>query len=969
MAEGHSGGGAGTTVAGAESSHVEPPEAALFIITCILIGVSTQFFLKRLKVPYTALLLIFGLGIGLLQAAAPKTEAFTATLELWMGIDPHVLLLIFLPTIAFSAALSQEPHLLRRNWGQILILAWPGVVVTFILIGVCARYFFPYGWTWPQSLLFGAMLSATDPVAVVAVLHEVGADEKLSSVIDGESLVNDGSALVIFLVLQQFVQGASLTVREIVASFAQLALLGALIGLGFGLLTSFWLANIWNDPGLEIVLTLGAAYGCYFVSEELCGASGLLAVVVMGFSMSLLGGRHITNRIKVEMHAFWSVLEWLANTMLFIWVGIALGFVLLEPSSPQLQTEVKFSHWIRPADAGYAVVLYLWLLVARGTAIALFYPLLSTGRIGYRLTWQSAIFMTWAGLRGAVGVAMSLFILLDPLIESEEFKAHCVFYMALMAASTVLINGSTSKYVLEGLGLLKMSPQQLDVLQYVLKEVDGIADATLSCSDPDDVLGPPDSGLVKKWSAVGAAASLSAAHHRVLRRLKAMASGGRPGSKGSARTDATVAAALEDGPGDRTLRELRARLLHVVKASYGDMYQHFELTTPGIRLLQEATDKALDAATGTAAPTAADARSHSSSRQSSARIGPAAGSSNGQPGAAGTGADAESGAGQTAGSNGLTDWQETRQALEAPTWSGWFSMVAGKLGMVTVAEGLSQREVAAKLMLVSSFVAAHSIAQQVLGAHLTDSSQQHTTDSTQTDSQTPADSNSQLSANNNSSQGQDLPDKKKVVAAAPAGAGSSDGDAAVAQRVLQESRAEADAALQYAHQVLLPQHPGLGRLLMSRHVAIQVLERQTDFLDSIEEAGLVRAEEIHTVQHKAATRLERLQHHRAWNIIKLEHQEAARVAAEGGTLPPRVAAAASSTGCTSAEAPGLPAGERKGGAAVSVDRGAGVQQQEKQGGGVEEAGPGPGGRRQTGVMLDELTRVKSSLRQRANRAK
>jgi len=76
---------------------------------------------------------------------------------------------------------------------------------------------------------------------------------------------------------------------QIVVSFVQLALLGAALGLGFGLVTSFWLANIWNDPGLEIILTLGAAYACYFVSEELAGASGLLAVVVMGFSMSLLG--------------------------------------------------------------------------------------------------------------------------------------------------------------------------------------------------------------------------------------------------------------------------------------------------------------------------------------------------------------------------------------------------------------------------------------------------------------------------------------------------------------------------------------------------------------------------------------------------------------------------------------------------------------------------------------------------------
>jgi len=174
--------------------------------------------------------------------------------------------------------------MLRKNWGQILLLAWPGVGITFIIIAVCARFVFPYGWSWPQALLFGAMLSATDPVAVVAVLHEVrggrslgvgggaggrgggsrvkshseqqssrswqlrsaiivtptgptpttskpliaqhassraaptlkvGADEKLASVIDGESLVNDGSALVIFLVLQQIVQGASLGAGEV----------------------------------------------------------------------------------------------------------------------------------------------------------------------------------------------------------------------------------------------------------------------------------------------------------------------------------------------------------------------------------------------------------------------------------------------------------------------------------------------------------------------------------------------------------------------------------------------------------------------------------------------------------------------------------------------------------------------------------------------------------------------------------
>ncbi|KIY91380.1 Sodium/hydrogen exchanger 8 [Monoraphidium neglectum] len=87
-------------------------------------------------------------------------------------MEPHLLLLIFLPIIGFSAAVSQEPHQLRKSWGQIMVLAWPGVVIQFLLIALCGKYFFPYNWSWPESFLFGAMLSATDPVAVVAVLQE-----------------------------------------------------------------------------------------------------------------------------------------------------------------------------------------------------------------------------------------------------------------------------------------------------------------------------------------------------------------------------------------------------------------------------------------------------------------------------------------------------------------------------------------------------------------------------------------------------------------------------------------------------------------------------------------------------------------------------------------------------------------------------------------------------------------------------
>jgi NhaP-type Na+/H+ or K+/H+ antiporter len=473
-----------------------------------------------------------------------------------MNIDPHLLLLVFLPTIGFSAGINQEPHLLRKNWGQILILAGPGVIIKCGLIAICAMYFFPYGWSWSKSLLFGAMLSATDPVAVVAVLHEVGADKKLSSVIDGESLVNDGSALVIFLVLQQFVQGNSLDVGEIVALFCRLALLGGAVGGAFGAVTSWWLSRIWRDPGLDIILTWSSAYACYYVAEDLLGASGLLAVVVNGFTMSLIGGRQLTRRCNVQMHAFWDALEWAANTILFIWVGVVLGLILLPSERHPESGQVHPSYYLEGSDVGYAVVLYLWLLVARFCSIFAFYPLLFSGAVGYPLGWRQALVMVWAGLRGAVGVAMSLFIFLDPLITDAQYKAHCLFFMVIMAFSTVLINGSTTKYLLRSLGLLKKTHEQIAVMQQVVHEIMAVQ----ASETADPVLGAPDPRLVARLARVD---------------MKSMI-----------KDDGVI--------GVDMVREYRRRLLQMNKANYGLLYDEFTLNTHLVSALQEATDRALD---------------------------------------------------------------------------------------------------------------------------------------------------------------------------------------------------------------------------------------------------------------------------------------------------------------------------------------------------------------------------------------
>ncbi|GBF87432.1 hypothetical protein Rsub_00143 [Raphidocelis subcapitata] len=579
---------------------VPPTDAVLFLVTCLFVGLATQHFARPLlrHVPYTAVLLAIGLCIGLLQAIPPATLNFTETLHLWMHMEPHLLLMIFLPTIGFSAGIGQEPHLLRKNWGQILILAWPGVAISFVIIALCGRYFFPYGWTWPQSLLFGAMLSATDPVAVVAVLHEVGADAKLASVIDGESLVNDGSALVIFLVLQQIVQGASLGAGQIVVLFCRLALLGAAVGVAFGAATSWWLSRLTREPTHQIILTFTAAYSCYYVAEELLGASGLLAVVCCGFTASLIGGRQITSHVAVQMQAFWSALEWVANTILFLAVGMALAFVLLPPAHPLLQFEAKVAKHVTPIDAGYCVVLYLWMLVARAASIGAFLPLLSTGRVGYAMTLRTAAVMVWAGLRGAVGVAMSLFVLFDPLIESEEFKAHCVFYMAAMAFLTVVVNGSTTKALLGALGMLRRTPAELQVLEHVVADLEAIQSDAIARSPRDPVLGDPTPSAVRAWTRLDAAAgALQAARRRAAPPRRSGAFMRRAVDvEAAAPAGAPVGAGIDIEREASLIAEYRKRLLCAIKAYIGDEFCCFKLDTSEALELQEVASTALDRA-------------------------------------------------------------------------------------------------------------------------------------------------------------------------------------------------------------------------------------------------------------------------------------------------------------------------------------------------------------------------------------
>lgn len=175
------------------SSNSNPTDAVIFAGISLLIGVSCRTLLRRTFIPYTVVLLIIGTALGSLEFGSNYPLGKLGNgIRICADIDADLLLAVFLPILIFEGAFSMEVHQIKKCMAQMLLLAGPGVLISTVLIGAAVKLAFPYDWNWKTSLLLGAILSATDPVAVVALLKDLGASKKLSTIVEGESMMNDG---------------------------------------------------------------------------------------------------------------------------------------------------------------------------------------------------------------------------------------------------------------------------------------------------------------------------------------------------------------------------------------------------------------------------------------------------------------------------------------------------------------------------------------------------------------------------------------------------------------------------------------------------------------------------------------------------------------------------------------------------------------------------------------------------------
>ena len=332
------------------------------------------------------------------------------------------------------------------------------VLAGTVMTALVAYYILPYGWSFDLCMTFGSILAATDPVAVSVLLNELGAPARLKVHISGESLLNDGSAVVFFHIfsLRFFAEMGLSGVGEHVGLvkgfilFVRLALGGACIGLLFGIGLVGLLFNLnrrlsQTENVIQVTCTITIAYLAFFVSEIICHCSGILAVVVCGlttkaFGETLLNDHHLT-------HDFWHITEHLLNSVLFTMAGAIWGGIIMQMNGVD---------WL------YLLVLYGLVVAIRFALVFAFYPI--TTRMGIGQSLKEAIFMSYGGLRGAVGISLALLLSAEVYKYTEsdsqtssqyrEFVEKLFGLTGGVSFLTLVINGPTSGPILKRLGLV-----------------------------------------------------------------------------------------------------------------------------------------------------------------------------------------------------------------------------------------------------------------------------------------------------------------------------------------------------------------------------------------------------------------------------------------------------------------------------------------------------------------------------------
>jgi CPA1 family monovalent cation:H+ antiporter len=395
--------------------NLDPMRAVVLLAVAMLVAIVT----RRLSLPYTVGLVLVGVALAV------------ARIDIGGALTHDFIFFVILPPLLFEAALALRWRDLRADAGLLFVLATLGTLLAAAIVawGMVALLH----WPLPAALVFGALIAATDPVAVIAMFKDNGVHGRLRSLMESESLFNDAAAAIVFAIALSFAMGDGVpTPADMVMHLGYVVVGGTVIGAAVGGLMLF-VAGRTTEHVIEVALTVLAAYGAFLIAEQL-HASGILATVVAGLVVGNVGlasdGSTLSDRAREFAIEFWEFAAFLANSTIFPLIGVSVGAAAFTPDAlPGLIAAVLF------VLIGRAVTIYPLSLAFTRTKQAV-------PRAFQHVLW-------WGGLRGALALALAL-----ALPENMIYRREILVTTFAVVAFSIIVQGLTMPMLLRKLGLV-----------------------------------------------------------------------------------------------------------------------------------------------------------------------------------------------------------------------------------------------------------------------------------------------------------------------------------------------------------------------------------------------------------------------------------------------------------------------------------------------------------------------------------
>lgn len=396
-------------------------EVEILLIELLIIISIVAVIVQRIQLPYTVALVLSGLVLAILPTPFEN-----------LNLTADLILFLILPPLVFEAAFHLDMRELRSNLALIIVLAVAGVLISTLAVGgIVSLAGVPLG----IALLFGALISATDPVAVIAVFKELGVPRRLSYIVEGESLLNDGVAIVMFSIVLGVVATGQFSAVRGVADFVLVTGGGMLVGGVVGVVANQVFQRI-DDYLIETTLSTIVAYGSFVLAERL-DVSGVIAVVTAGLLVGNYGSqRSMSPSTRIVIENFWEYIAFIANSFVFLLIGLTIDLQLLVDNLAYIAIGIV------AVLAGRALAVYgLGWLANR-----------ASGRPS--LAYRHVFF--WGGLRGAIALALALSLPALP----DDWRRSLLAMTFGVVLFTLLFQGTTIKWLLNRLGLVAVLPER-----------------------------------------------------------------------------------------------------------------------------------------------------------------------------------------------------------------------------------------------------------------------------------------------------------------------------------------------------------------------------------------------------------------------------------------------------------------------------------------------------------------------------